>query len=328
MFSIENNDDLNRIPNGTTSLIWDIDVLPIPGDIPDSVNVLSFGSMFNQNLAKYDIIDYLVWFLFGEKSVKSHIPSSVNMLILCGPDHHLQVGHIPDSVTQLSLCGTFNNPLEVGHIPNSIVHLVLGGSSPTSFNQKLQIGLIPNSVINLMFDHSFNQKLETGHIPNSVINLTFKGLFDQKLEVGHIPDSVTNLTFGTCFNQPLKKGHIPDSVVCLSFGIMFNHVLEPEIIPMNLETLSCYHNHATILSKVPLYIKVYYSTYMPSIDLTNIRHLVRIRSGGLNDKIIDGEIKGVYYVNRVIENDVDYLLVHGDDYVYMPPAKSARGIAQ
>lgn len=306
--------------NHTTTLVWNTDVLPASEDIPNDAHTLVIGHEFNQTLSRYDMLDNIIWFFTGRKSRKSHIPSSVTTLILNGYSQQLQVGDIPNNVTRLSICGPFDNSLQVGHIPDSVTCLILGDIKYFAMAPN------PGEPITPIIYKSFDQELKVGCIPDSVTTLVFGHAFNRKLQVGHIPDSVVDLIFGMRFNRKLEKGHIPDSVVNLTFGSAFSQVLEPEILPTNLESLTCHDNLATILSKVPQYIQVYAGSYFDGqkIELSDVRHLVRVKSGSLDEDIINGEIDGVYYVDTVEENNTKYLLVRGNDYLHVPPVKSAN----
>lgn len=191
----------------------------------------------------------------------------------------------------------------------------------------LEVGYIPYGVTWLEFDHNFNQKLEKNHIPNSVTHLFFGGRFNQPLEKGHIPNGVIYLSFGRFFNQKIEKNHIPDSVTHLSFGQCFNQKLDPESIPADLKYVTCVCRNTPIdLSNIPLYVEVFIIPYYDNenIVLSNVRHKIHVNAGHLDKQIIDNEMEGVYYIDTIEKNSIKYILVHGDDYIPVTTAKSAR----
>lgn len=341
MFVVRNKNDISTIPANTTKLKWDIDELPIPGVIPASVTYLKFGYTFNQKLHQHNILDRISGFLFGRELDQHIIPASVTHITFGEMfNQPLKPGDIPASVTHITFKGSFNHKLQPGHIPYGVIGLAICGD----YDHPLEVGQIPDSVTSLVLGRiiyglmvydsmelvdvrpSFNQKLSPGHIPHGVRSLSFGCSFNRKLDIGDIPDSVVYLRFGFYFNQKLEKGHIPNSVAHLEFGYKFNQVLEPESLPINLISLMCRGNHSVIISKVPLHIRIYYLTAAPNmaIDLSDIRCLVYIPSSDLDEKIMNGDIHGIYYVDKATIGDITYLLVHGNDYVYTPSVKSAR----
>lgn len=227
-----------------------------------------------------------------------------------------------NSIPNNTFCLRWNiDYISVGDIPDSVKYLGFGGS----FNQSLAIGHIPESITYLDFGYQFNRPLDKGHIPDSVTHLIFSKRFNQQLKQGYIPNGVTYLEFSDAFNQELHKGDIPDSVVTLCFGRQFDKKLSFELLPLNLEAIACIGRDTPIdLSDIPLYIKIYIVPCDYNIDLSNVKHQILIPSSICDHMIITDGIFGVHYIDTIEENNMKYLLVHGDDYVYHKAAKSAR----
>ncbi|KAK5574616.1 hypothetical protein RB653_009869 [Dictyostelium firmibasis] len=120
------------------------------GDIPSSVESLTFGRSFNQVLSA------------------GLIPSSVKSLTF-GRDFNqvLSAESIPSSVESLKFGNGFNQVLSSGSIPSSVKSLTFGDY----FNQELSAGSIPSSVKSLTFGICFNKVLSAGLIPSSVESL-------------------------------------------------------------------------------------------------------------------------------------------------------------
>lgn len=80
------------------------------------------------------------------------------------------------------------------------------------------------------------------------------------------------------------------------------------------------------LSEIPLDTKIYMSVLgnIDSAALLNTRHQVYIYNCLNSHEIINGEIKGIHYVDTIEENGVQFMLVRGDSYVPNTKAKSAR----
>lgn len=351
-FAVYHRQDVAYIPYRTTTLDWNIDYLPFVYIDGGEQNIfykiassLLFGLFTREPTPTVSVIPnsvkYLRFNYFNSELEKGCIPDSVKHLHFgndfnkyigrgCIPDSvtHLSFGHafnrclkyccIPNSVTHISFGGSFDQPLVKGYIPNSVRHITFG----RSFNRALHKDHIPNSVTYLEFGYRFNQKLGVGHIPNGVTHLTFGNMFNQKLEHGHIPDGVTNLTFGLRFNQTLDKGDLPNSIINITFGLHFDQNIEH--VPNSLETIRYLHcQKTTDLSNVPLNVNVIIIPHEHDITLSHTPHRVYIRSGSFDQKIIDNQMEGVYYIDTVEKDNAKYLVVHGDNYISIR-AKSAR----
>lgn len=183
---------------------------------------------------------------------------------------------------------------------------------------------IPDNIHNLYW--FINVPIRIRNIPNTVTHLILGNAFNQELQIGQIPDNVTHLTFGWFFNQKIEKGHLPDSIKCLAFGHHFDQVLKADTIPSNLEVIKCIHRNTPIdLTNIPRYIRVYmYTSGCSKISLSGTKHHVYVQSDAFRQNLIDGEVEGVHYIDTVVENGEEYILVNGDDYEHVATLKSAR----
>lgn len=68
MIEIRDRDDITQISNDTIELTWDINELPVPGDIPDSVKDLTFDIYFDQKLWKCHIPNSVIHLTSGEST--------------------------------------------------------------------------------------------------------------------------------------------------------------------------------------------------------------------------------------------------------------------
>ncbi|KAK5574629.1 hypothetical protein RB653_009882 [Dictyostelium firmibasis] len=220
------------------------------GDIPSSVESLTFGDYFNQVLSEGSIPSSVKSLTFGycfnQVLSEGLIPSSVKSLTFGHSFNQvLSAGSIPSSVKSLTFGYCFNQELSAESIPSSVKSLTFGND----FNQVLSARSIPSSVKSLTFGDGFNQVLSEGSIPSSVKSLTFGNNFNRILSAGSIPSSVKSLTFGRCFNQALSEGLIPSSVKSLTFGHSFNQVLSAGSIPSNVESLTFGYCFDRVLSE-------------------------------------------------------------------------------
>lgn len=228
---------------------------------------------------------------------------------------------IPDGVIHFIFGECYNKELDSNIIPNSVTHLTFG----ERFNQRLGRCHIPNSVTHLTFGDEFNQKLHKDHIPNSVTHLSFGDEFNQKLRVGHIPDGVTHLKFGYGFNQKLCGGRIPISVTHVTFGNNFRQILHVDDIPSVISIYNEGRCQPIDLTHIPPYVNIYMDS-VGKIKLGQVKHKIYLKAthDRHQTKIINGKVEGVHYVETIVENDVEYLVVHSDDYKPYTTRKSAR----
>lgn len=183
---------------------------------------------------------------------------------------------------------------------------------------------IPNTTFSLGWD--IDVLPEIGHIP-STTRLLYFGDFNKELRVGCIPNGVEYVEFGYYYNKKLRKGYLPDSITELTFGRCYSKIIEEDAVPPNCSHITCVndntlHSFIDICHRVRICLDPKYSLFSFSLDY--IPYKVYIRSSVHNHKIIDGDIRGVYYDDVVEADGKEYLVVYGNKYRRILAYKSAR----
>ncbi|GAM26109.1 hypothetical protein SAMD00019534_092840 [Acytostelium subglobosum LB1] len=140
------------IPEGTTSIIYFINVAPTVGMFPDSVQTLEFNYRFRQP------------FDFGT------LPSNLTSLMLTAIyDQVMPVGELPASLTKLEFGRDYNHSIPIGWLPSGLKTLIFD----TNFNQPIIVGSLPNGLITLRLSTCFDQPLDIDALPPSLTYLKF-----------------------------------------------------------------------------------------------------------------------------------------------------------
>eukprot|EP00435_Cladocopium_sp_Y103_P033001 s3520_g8.t1 len=220
--------------------------------LPDSLESLTFGHEFNQNLNGVMLPSSLRNLTFGYQFDQSldGLPSNLRSLSL-GPtsrfNQSLERVIWPESLESLTLGSGFNQSLAGISWPSNLKSLTLG----VSFNQSLENVTLPSGLQSLTFSHHFNQSLDNVSWPKNLQSLRFGQRFDQNIERTTWPQSLQSLTFGGRFDQSLKHVDFPASLQDLTFGHRFNQTWEGVKMP-NLQSLKLGASFNQNMEKVSL----------------------------------------------------------------------------
>jgi hypothetical protein len=159
------------IPERVTylNLGWNYNMPLLPYEsIPDSVRVLKFGKVFNQEL------------------YPGSLPFSVEILKLGYEfNNEIRKDVLPLNLKEIYFSTLFNQLLEPGVLPLGLTFIKFG----SYFNQPILPGVIPNTVKKVIFGENFNQPLLINSIPEGVQWIEFGFNFTQSLE-GLLPSTI------------------------------------------------------------------------------------------------------------------------------------------
>lgn len=172
------------------------------GDLPNTLEHLTFGWNFNQKIGEGVLPPSLTHLTFGDRF-----------------NQPIGLGVLPPHLSHLMFQGKFDQPLEEGVLPVGLKHLTFGWN----FNQEIGEGVLPDNLSHLTFGGLFNKPIRRRVLPESLKHLTFGGLFNQVIKEGVLPASLSSLVFGPGFKQPIL-GDLPDSLSYLAVGQSFLYI--------------------------------------------------------------------------------------------------------
>ena len=220
-------------------MVYPINRVVKPNELPDTVITLTFNCDFNKKLNVGVLPPSLKTLTFGSKFNQpielDVLPQSLETLTFDNDFNQLiKQGVLPPSLKTLTFGSYFNQPIELDVLPRSLETLTFY----SYFNQSIKLDVLPQSLKTLTFSYDLNPPLEPGVLPQSLETLTFDGDFNQKLIFGVLPQSLKTLTFGYNFNQSIEPGVLPSSLKTLNFASNYNQPIKPGVLPRYFKTLT------------------------------------------------------------------------------------------
>ncbi|GAM28162.1 hypothetical protein SAMD00019534_113380 [Acytostelium subglobosum LB1] len=224
-------DPATEIPSELTTMIYDFNVSPTKGMIPDRVQTLEFDYGFHSPI------------LLGS------LPSSLTTLKFASPfRHELPIGVLPASLTKLQLGQSYNHSIPIGLLPSGLRTLIVD----YHFNQPIIVGSLPHGLTSLRFGADYNQPIAIGALPPSLTYLKFgcsenrdydsPGSYNQPFVAGALPPNLRTLRFGRNYNQPFPRGVLPTSLTSMTVWDSYGHPMDNGSIPPSVTRLQIHND--------------------------------------------------------------------------------------
>ncbi|GAM26938.1 hypothetical protein SAMD00019534_101130 [Acytostelium subglobosum LB1] len=232
------NDHATAIPSDLITMIYDIDVSPTKGMIPESVQTLEFDYGFSSPI------------LLGT------LPPRLTSLKFASTfSHELPIRVLPASLTKLQLAQTYNYSIPIGLLPSGLRTLIFD----YHFNQTIIVGSLPHGLTSLRFGEDYNQPIAIGALPPSLTYLKFgcseigdynpPGSYNQPFVIGALPPNLRTLGFGRNYNQPFQRGALPSCLTSLTVWNTFSQPMDDGSIPQSLTRLQIHDDNLNF--KIP-----------------------------------------------------------------------------
>lgn len=220
-----------RLPNGlkhlTLSYNWNLSIDQLP-TLPESLETLTFGSMFNQPVDRLTLPSSLSSLQFGRcfnQPVDGLVlPKSLLSLKLSTEfDHSIVALNLPSTLTQLKFGFEYRQSLRDWTPPASLKHLILPGQFDLS---RSGLSRLPDSLESLQFGLMSDQPLNDFIFPSSLRKLQL-GISNHPIAHWKLPSTLTDIEFGREFKDQLipslESGYWPSSLTCLQW---YHHKIE------------------------------------------------------------------------------------------------------
>ena len=195
--------------------------------LPSTLQVLKFGSMFNNSLpAEFPPSLLELQFdsasgVFQNTQLVKKIPNRLTKSIKI--------------FTMSSFMAPSNHFLEGA---TNLEKLIFGAQFNTAFNAPLNI----NSLLELSFGDDFNQPIydndqKQSLLPANLTKLLFGRDFDQALPQNALPSKLEELELGGNFETPLAQCSFPSTIMKLRFGESFDQTIPTKSLPTFLKLL-------------------------------------------------------------------------------------------
>lgn len=182
-----------------------------PGQIPDTVEKITFGWRFNQPLGK-DVLPNGLKELEIDCSFEKYqqlvLPRSLTKLTLCDYRYPLELLKLPESLEHLEIKWGFDHPLLINSLPKNLKYFSPG----SDFNQNILSDTIQELHLGLSFERIDQLPSSLVHLALDTLNNNFFIDSDSDFELD-VPDSLQTLRcrdevfdnfLSYCKKNPLK----------------------------------------------------------------------------------------------------------------------------
>ncbi len=214
------------------------DRAPVPWILPDSLESLSLGEIFDQPVDFFqlppNLIELNMGLSFDQPVYHLKLPAGLKKLAL-GFSFNQSVDHLqlPDGLQILELGAEFNQSLDRLKLPASLKHFQV----PCEFNQEINGLQLPPGLETIHFGNKFNQPIEHLVLPKNLKRLELSTHFNQRVRGLQLPEGLEELIFDTYFNQELSGWVLPPGLRLIHFGFGFSRSLEHLVIPRGVHII-------------------------------------------------------------------------------------------
>lgn len=199
-------------------------------ELPNTVEVLSLGIRFNNNIYKWPLSLKKINILCDIDI--NILPITLTYLSCVSNNYNINFSHLINLKT-LKLTNTFNS--NITSFPKSLTLLEFGND----FNKLCDFKIFPKSLTKLKFGYNFNKSLNNISMLSNLKELTFIGMFNKPLnnlptsliklnilskyhrnikEISHLTN-LKKLKYDSCSSYKIKD--LPNSIILLHFGKSF-----------------------------------------------------------------------------------------------------------